>query len=550
MFHRAPTDNAVLRRVAAVALIGTLIGAVLVTFGGTVGGQWLNLDDDVHVTANPHLNPVTGASLRRLWSAAYEDLYIPLAYTLFAAETQASRLLAGGKETTPPDPWLFHAVSLALHAANVLLVWSLLQRLVPGGIWPAMAGALLFAVHPLQVESVAWISEQRGLLSATCSLAALALHLAAGRSVRGSGRWWTQTVAAALLFGLALLAKPQAVAMPLVAWLLEVFGTGRPARVVARDLLPWFLLAGLATLVVGSLQRADRTASVAAWLRPIVAGDAVAFYVAKLVAPFGLCIDYGRTPQAVLAQTTACALAVVAWLVLAAIWLVPRLRSARLPAAVSVAALLPVLGFAPFLFQNISTVADRYCYLAMLGPALAATWLTAWALERRSRRPVILATVAVLAVLAATSFVQARTWRNSITLARHAIGVNPASLLGNCNLGAAFLDDDDPRQAVGWLRRAVAASPRHVNANLNLGMALDKLGQLDEAASSYEVVLSLRPAHAEAHNYLGVLHARRGRVAKAAEHFRAAVATKPGYRDARLNLERANRVLEGRGSGH
>jgi Flp pilus assembly protein TadD len=89
-----------------------------------------------------------------------------------------------------------------------------------------------------------------------------------------------------------------------------------------------------------------------------------------------------------------------------------------------------------------------------------------------------------------------------------------------------------------------------VNANLNLGMALDKLGQLDEAASSYEVVLSLRPAHAEAHNYLGVLHARRGRVAKAAEHFRAAVATKPGYRDARLNLERANRVLEGRGSGH
>jgi protein O-mannosyl-transferase len=159
MFHGAPTEDAVLRRAAAVALIGTLIGtligAVLVTFGGTVGGQWLNLDDDVHVTANPHLNPVTGASLRRLWSAAYEDLSIPLAYTLFAAETQASRLLAGGDATAPPDPRLFHAVSLALHAANVLLVWSLLQRLAPGGIWPVMAGALLFAVHPLQVETVA-----------------------------------------------------------------------------------------------------------------------------------------------------------------------------------------------------------------------------------------------------------------------------------------------------------------------------------------------------------------------------------------------------------
>lgn len=543
MMPRAESEDAAPRRLAA----ALLIGAVLAVFGGTVGGKWLNLDDDVHVTANPLLNPVTAASLRRIWSSPYEDLYIPLSYSLFAAETAAGRMMAGGGPAAPPDPRLFHAASVALHAGNVLLVWWLLMRLSSGGVWPAAVGAALFAIHPLQVESVAWISEQRGLLSATCSLAAILLHLNAGRAARGGGRWWTGTVAATILFGMALLAKPQAAAMPVVAWLLAAFGCGRPPRDVARDLLPWFVLAAFAAITAGSTQSADRTASVAPWLRPIVAGDTLAFYAWKLLVPIDLCIDYGRTPRAVLGQATACIAAAATWLALGAIGFVPRLKPLRLPVAVSIAALLPVLGFIPFLFQNISTVADRYCYPAMIGPALAAARFTEWALSRWPIRAVAPTLVAALALLAATSFRQSRTWCDSITLAGQAIRVNPSSFLGACNLGAALLDVDDPRQAVGWLRRAVAASPRHVNANLSLGMALDKIGRLDEAAASYEVVLSLRPGHAEAHNYLGVVHARRGRLAEAVGHFRAALAGKPGYRDARANLDRANRLLQDRG---
>jgi hypothetical protein len=521
-----------------------LVGLVLGTFGQTVRWGWVNLDDDINVTANPHMNPVTLAGIGRLWAVPYQNLYVPLAYTLFACEAQASRLLCGGEASLPPDARLFHAVSVALHAVNVLLVWRLLHRLTPVDVWPATAGAALFAIHPLQVESVSWMSEQRGLLSATCSLAAMVLHLGGGQMQPWTGRWWARHVAAIGLFGLALLAKPQAVTVPLFLFLLDSGGMGRPLRAVVIELVPWFVLTGLVSVITTLLQPAVFTEYVAPWLRPVVAGDALVFYTAKLLWPVNLCIDYGRTPHVVLASVPACAAALAAWLALAVALLLPGLGKWRLAPSLSVVALLPVLGFAPFLFQDFSTVADRYFYVAMLGPSLAVTWLCAWSLERPSRRAAVAATAVLVVLCACGSFRQAGVWRSSITLCEHAIRVNPKTFLGSSNLGAALIDAGKPGEAIDFLRQAVRVGPRHVNAHLSLAIALDQVERLDEAALFYGNVLTLYPRHAEAHNYLGVIHARQGRVTKAAEHFRAAVTFKPGYRDAQLNLDRAKKVLD------
>jgi hypothetical protein len=531
------------RRQVLAALL--LVGLVLGTFGQTVGHGWVNLDDDIHVTANPSLNPVTLAGLRRLWAAPYQNLYAPLAYTLFACETQASRSWFGGDATAPPDARLFHAVSVVLHAANVLLVWRLLHRLSPGDIWPATAGAALFAIHPLQVESVGWISEQRGLLAATCSLAAMGLHLGGEQMERGTGRGRLRHVAALGLFGLALLAKPQAVTVPLLLLLLDVVGRGRPLRPVAIELLPWFVLAGVVSFVTKLLQPAVYTDYVAPWLRPLVAGDALLFYGSKLLWPLHLCIDYARTPQVVLASVPACVAALAAWLAVAVALLLPRLGRWRLVPALSVVSLLPVLGFTPFLFQDFSTVADRYLYVAMLGPSLALTWGYAWTLERPSQRAVSAAMAVILVLCAWGSFLQARVWRSSLTLCEHAVRVEPKTFLGNCNLGAALIDAGKPGEAIDFLRRAVSIGPDHPDAHLSLAIALDQVNRLDEAAKFYGNVLMLYPQHAEAHNYLGVIHARQGRVAQAAQHFRAAVTIKPAYHDAQRNLDRAEAIVTG-----
>jgi hypothetical protein len=532
-----------------------LLGIVLAVFGQTVGFGWVNLDDDVHVTANAQLNPVTPAGLVRFWTAPFANLYVPLAYTLFAGEASLSRLLFGGAAADPPDARLFHAVSVGLHLVNVLLVWRLLDRLAGETTWPATAGAALFAVHPLQVESVAWISEQRGLLAAACGLGAMVLHVGSSRGgSAGSGagcvaaahgrRQWARRAAALGLFGLGLLAKPQVATVPLVLFVIDVGARGWPARTAAIELSPWFALGGLVTLVTRALQPGVFIEPVAPWLRPLVAGDAVVFYAATLLWPLQLSVDYGRTPQVLLQSPAACAAAVAAWLVVAAILLTRRLGRWRVPVAVAVVALLPVLGFIPFLFQEYSTVADRYCYLALLGPALAVAWGSARLLERAAGPLAIAGLAMPLMLLAVASFTQSRVWRDSFTLWAQAIRVDPNTFLGNCNLGSALIDVDRPGEAVDFLRRAVRVGPTSVPAQFSLAVALDKVNRPAEAARFYENVLLLHPRHARAHNLLGVIHARQGRVAEAAEHFRAAVGHDPGYRDARANLERATKLLE------
>ena len=273
-----------------------------------------------------------------------------------------------------------------------------------------------------------------------------------------------------------------------------------------------------------------------------VAADALVWYASKLVWPVNLCIDYGRTPAAILADRMSCVLAVTGVIALSILAIAPQRRAWRLPLVISLAVLCPVLGIVPFLFQGYSTVADRYAYIAMFGPALAlADAARAW--WAGGRRWLVAACCGVILLLAALSGLQTRHWRSAIAINEHTLQVNPDSFLGACNLGAAFIDAGRLPEAGKWLARSVLARPGHVNANLSLGIVLDKLGRSEEAASCYEVVLTLRPSHAEAHNYLGVICARRGHIAEAADHFREALAAKPDYADAKINLERAERLL-------
>lgn len=508
-------------RTAAVttAAIAVLVGA---TFASVVGHGWLNWDDPVHVTANPLLEPPAARAALRPWQAPYRGLYIPVSYDVFLLQ----KVVAGGPGGLP-DPRVFHAVSLLLHVAAATIVARITTRLIAGG-WPAFAAAGLFALHPLQVESVAWISEQRGLLATVVGLAVIDRELACARA--GNGRWWTTAG-----FAVAVLAKPSAMVVPAALFAIETLLRGAAPRAAFLRLLPMGLVAAAAAAGTALLQAGGATAPwTPLWLRPVVAGDALAWYASKLLVPIGLCIDYGRTPEWVCGSPQSWWAAAVAGVGLASAATLALARPVRAPLAIFVIGLAPMLGLVPFSFQGFSTVADRYASLALLGPAVGV----ALAVARLPSRLQPAAAVLLIVGLAVASRGQVATWASEEVLYTQAIAINPASVHARINLAVSRIDRGRPAEAVGLLEEAVRLRPSDRQAHYNLGLAWHRLGRRAAAEQQYRAAIALDPGYADAFNNLGIVLAETNRPLEAAAAFRTAIALRPEFGGAIDNLRR------------
>lgn len=526
------------------ASISRAAGLVIITaavFGQIIGFGWMGWDDNFNVTENPGFHPATWASVWGFWQKPYEGLYIPVSYTLYAAEVAVSRVVFPGDSL---DARPFHAVSLLLHATCVLLVWQILRSRIAAG-WPAVAGSMVFALHPLQVESVAWISEQRGLLSAAMCLGMLCLS-------RDTATSPARRAACLALFTLGILAKPQAVVTPLLLAILSGKGSWRATITATRRLLPLLVTAAVVSVITKIQQPSAWSwegADVAVWLRPIIAGDAICFYAEKFLVPVRLCLDYGRTPARVLADPLLVGRACLALAVITGICVVPRMRPLRVPIMLAVAGLLPVLGLVPFTFQGFSTVADRYTYLPMLGAAVGVAQAAACV---RPTHAVAAATGFVFWVLVLTTLTlgQLPVWRDSDALNRQILRVNPLSAGGRLGLGAALARSGRLPEAADELRAAVAANPKYAKARHKLAVTLHALGLREEAEEQYRAALKLRPRWSYPHNDLGILLAEQGRLEEAIWHFREAIALRPDLSAQRINLEKAEAALRDRPPGN
>ncbi len=522
--------------------LGLLLAALTaIVFGQVRQQEFVSWDDALHVTENPYLHPATPAHLLHFWRHVYQGLYIPVTYMAYAALAGLARLPAPvpqpGLHLVDLNAAVFHTASLVVHSLNALLVFVLLRRLVQQD-WPALAGAALFALHPIQVEAVAWVSELRGLLAALFSLCAL---LSLSGEEHGAGVCW-RDVLATLCFVLALLCKPSAAALPLLAWALDAVDGKRlwPSR--ARLLGGWLAVAAVLGWVTRTAQPTAEAGAVPLWTRPFVMGDALAFYLSKLLWPASLGMDYGRTPQWVLAHGWGYA----TWLLPIALgglllWQRRRFPVLAAAGAIFVAALLPVLGFVPFAFQAFSTVADRYLYVAMLGPALAL----AWALTRcRSAWGWGVCALALL-LLTAQSMVQVEYWNNSESLFRHALEVNPRSWLAANNLGRVLYDQGEPDTGMALYQQSVRLNPRYAVARLNLGMVFAAQGQTDAAATQFQEAVRLDPAFAEAYASLGNVLDRQNKTSEAMAEYQIALRLKPEMAAVRAVLG-ADLVEQGR----
>lgn len=262
---------------------------VIVVYLRAFGAGYAGLDDDIHVYANPFLNPLSFHSLGQLWHRAYEGLYVPLAYTIFAGIALFARVptqlmdSVGQAISLRPEP--FHAASIAFHVANVLLAFFLAFRLTRDrrAAWIA---AIVFAIHPLQVESVCWISELRGVSSGFFALTALNL-LVFERQGGGSTSLRSRALAVGAVLGVvcAMLCKPAAVALPLVALALDRGALGTSWRRSVATAVTWTVFVLPMAWVTRSVQDVRPAGVSLWWQRPFVAGDAFAFYVFKTILP-------------------------------------------------------------------------------------------------------------------------------------------------------------------------------------------------------------------------------------------------------------------------
>jgi protein O-mannosyl-transferase len=503
--------------------LAVILLLTFLVYSPALGGGKL-WDDSGHIT-RPDLRTVGG--LARIWfDVRATQQYYPLLHTAFWIEHK----LWG-------DAMLgYHLINLAWHMVAVVLVYAIVTKLnIPG----ALLAAAIFALHPVMVESVAWVTEQKNTLSAVFYLSAMLAYLDFDET-RDRGRYFL----ALGLFVVGLLTKTVTATLP--AALLVIFWWKRGTlswRHDIRPLVPFFLLGAVAGIITAYIERTLIGAEGAGYemsfvARCLLAGRVVWFYLSKLLWPTNLIFIYPRWmidpavwwqwlfPVAAVGVTVGLALIRKRWRGPLAGWLL------------FVGTLFPVLGFLnvfPFIY---SYVADHFQYLASLGLIVLAAAGIVQAVGRLtpSMRNVGMGLCfALIGVLALLSFRQARMYADSVTLYERTLERNPTCWMAHSNLGE-ILAAKNSSEAIAHYESAIQLRADFPEAHNNLGNELAKAGRLQEAIDHFEQAVRARPNFAVAHNNLGIALYRLGKVPQAADEFRLALKYNPNNARAHANL--------------
>ena len=494
-------------------LLGFLLVALTIMAYQPVWRAGFIWDDDSFLTNNPIIKSADG--LYRLWFTASTPDYYPMTSSLLWLEW---RLWAN-------HPLGYHLVNVLLHAFSAVLLWRALLRLNISG---ALLAAALFALHPVNVQSVAWITERKNTLCMFFYAGTLLTWLKFEDS--GRRRWHGLALAA---FALALLSKTAVAPLPVVLLGIAWWRRGRVGWKDVRRVVPFFVMAAALCWVTVWFQyhrsigpEVVRTDGF--WSRLAGAGWAVWFYLYKAALPLNLIFVYPRW------QIDARNVLSYLPLVLVAAAFVFCWRCGRgwgkalfFGLAYFVVMLLPILGFLNIYFMRYSLVADYWEYFAIIGPmALAAAVI---------KRPILAA--AILLALGALTWKQCGMYVDDETLWQTTLRRNPDCWLAHNNLGLDLLTGaGQVDEAIAHFQKALEIKPDYADACYNLGMALGQKGRLDEAIAQYQKALNINPDLADAHNNLGNALMQRGRADEAVAHYQQALQIKPDLAEAHMNL--------------
>ena len=561
-----------------------IILVTLAAFLPTLHNQFVAWDDDRNFAGNPYYRGLGWTQVRWMWTSFYMGHYMPLTWMTLGVDY----LLWG------MNPLGYHLTNLLLHAANAgifyfVVVWILRLALpLPPErdhalTFSAGLAALLFAVHPLRVESVAWVTERRDLLSGFFYLLTLLAFLrSCERSERSRWPYWLSVA----LFGCALLSKSMAVSLPAVLLILEVYPLRRlggsigwwtkPARRIYLEKVPFVVLAGVASAVAFKGQAVVHNMTPLTLLpmshRLAVSAYGLAFYLLKTIVPSSLSPLY-ELPFTMNPGEMRFILSYAAVLALTAIALALRHRVPGMAAAwlAYVVCLLPVLG----IFQNGPQIAaDRYTYLAGLGWAILAGGGIVFCCRSSIRSGLVVGSLAmcIVAASAVLTWKQVQVWHDSESLWTYALSIDPNSSVARNNLGhelirqsrlgdalrhfeqsprtqqrksadaeahnnwgLALLGQGKPTSAIEQFQQALRIAPNLVAAHSNWGTALIQQGKPAEAIAHFQIALAIQPDLADTHINWGAALLQQGRAAEAIEHFRQAARIKPHDAPAHTN---------------
>jgi tetratricopeptide (TPR) repeat protein len=557
-------------RSAVCAICGLLVLAVFLVFGQTTRYEFINYDDNEYVYDNPH---VLGGLNREgvVWAfrSRVSAQWTPLTLISLMADAQlflrpgpdAQRVarLAGG----------MHAVNVALHAANAVLIFLVLRALT-ASLWPSALAAAIFAVHPLHVESVAWITERKDVLSGLLGLLALAAY---ARYARRPSIVAYLTVAVALALG--LLAKPILVTWPLVLLLLDDWPLRRPFGAgLLLEKVPLFVLVAACGIVAYQGQQSGDTVfsleAVPFPQRIARAAELYVVYLGKTFWPVNLAALYPEAPMKGIWPAEAAGALLV--LLTAAAWWATR-RGRRW---LAVGWLWYLLTLAPVIgFVRVGSVvmANRFLYLPQIGLCIALAWTAdeVMGTSTERRRVFAIGSLLVVLVLGIIARRQASYWKDSVTLWTHTLActsgtwaahnnlgialdrlgrhreaiehfhkgleIRPAYAQAHFNLGVALANDGQFDKAASAYRAALLLDPGYLDARINLGLALDRCGQFHDAVAELDKAIELKQDSAAAHNSLGTILARNGKYADAIQQFQIALRIQPDFAEACANLD-------------
>ena len=508
-----------------------LILSVILTYTPVweAGFVW---DDKAILTANPCI--VGPLGLREIWTTNAADI-CPLTLTTFWVEHALWGL----------NPLSYHLVNVLLHAACAILLWRVLRSLRVQGAW---LGAALWALHPVVVESVAWVTEMKNTESGLFFLLSILFfvrYLGAKDLGGRTGSGWNYALT--LLFAaLAMASKSSTVILPVVLFLCAWWIDGRWHWRNVATVVPMFLMA-IAASALSIWTQGLQLASAAdpQWLRPWperlgAAGDAVWFYLGKLLWPHPLITVYPRWQIAAGQWVSYLALPAII-VILSIFWLKrqPWSRACFFAFAYFLVALLPVLGLVDNAIFRLSLVFDHLQYLASIGPlALAGAGLILFSNFIVPKKPWLQSSLCagLLLILGMASWQRTLVYESSETLWTDTLAKNPDCWIGHNNLGDALLQKGQVNEALEQFQKAVAIKPNYVDACNNLGNALLQKGQVDEAVAQYQKAMAINPSYADARNNLGVVLLHKGQLDEAFDQFQKAMAINPNYADARDNL--------------
>ena len=514
-----------------------LILGTLLVFWQVHNFDFINYDDKEYVYENPHvLNGLTEDGVIWAFTTPNVGNWLPLTWLSFMLDCQ----LFGA------NPGWMHLMNLLLHLANTLLLFAILRKMT-GALWPSAFVAAAFAIHPMHVESVAWIAERKDVLSTMFLLLTLAAYVSYVRR-RGPVRY----ALTLLLFALGLLAKPMLVTLPILLllldyWPLEQIGRHRTedasqkvsaVRLIAEK-IPFIALSIVSSVITFLAQLGSKAVAHidALALKDRVANAFLSYarYIGKLFWPQNLAVFYPFDVNSfAFWQVAGCVLL----LLVISIFVIRFGRNQKyLPVGWFwfVATLVPVIGLVQVGRQ---AFADRYTYISYIGLFVMIAWGLPELLSKWPQRKITLglSMIISLTTLGICTHRQVSFWNNSFTLFSHAIEVTQNNYIAHNNLGVAYDSIGRWEDAVEAYKQTIKIKPDYAEAHYNLGVAYGKVGRGQDEIEAYKRAIKIKPAYAKAYYNLGVSYEDLGCHQDAIEAYKQAIRVKPDYAEAYINL--------------